>query len=409
MAGMVNGMLTVTRALAPLRTRRATDLMVLDGLFSSLAGGFVNFMTPFLLYMGAGRGHISVLSSLQSLTGSIRQLPFARLTETIGQRRRLCVVAGVAARLSWMLILLVPIYLSGQPAVRAVMGLMIFISACGALAGPAWTSIMAGLVPPPERGRFFSTRNVIMSMGTLVAVPNASRLIARYGYPGGFQLGMVVSLALGLFAFMFFLRIPEPSYTVPGRSRILPNWRSALTTPFARYVLGTTGMSLAAGIAGPFCALYAVQVLDAGVVHLGYYTMASTGAALASQKLWGRLVDRQGPGLVVVMSGFSVADSSLLWFTATSPFHPIAAEIIGGLAWGGWGLATFNLLLQLTPDDRRPSHVAVHSLCSGIAATVAPLAGTILIDAIGFRHIFLLSTILRLLAAESLRRSVRRH
>ncbi|MEW6524079.1 MAG: MFS transporter [Bacillota bacterium] len=399
------------RTLTAWRSRRAMDLMVLDGLFTALSGGFVSFMTPFLLHMGAGRGHISLLSSLQSLTGSVLQVPFARLTEAIGQRKKLCVVAGAASRLCWVMILLVPFYLQGQPAVRAVMGLMVVISVCGALAGPAWTSIMAALVPREQRGRFFATRNVVAGMGTLAAVPIASRLIARRGFPAGFQLSIVVSLALGLVAFMSFLRILEPPYDLPKpqlvRGFMSTGWRKAGSSLFARYVFSTTAMGLAAGIAGPFCSIYAVQVLEAGVVHLGYYTMAGTTAALLSQRVWGHFSDRRGPGPAVVISGFSVAASSFLWFASTARWHPIAAEIVGGLAWGGWGLATFNLLLELTPDDRRPSYVAIYGLFSGVAATLAPLAGTLLIGIVGFRQIFLLSTVLRLLAAESLRRAVR--
>jgi MFS family permease len=401
-----------TRPVQRLRRFTAMDLMVADGLFAALSGGFVAFMTPFLLALGATRGHISILTSLQTLTGNVLQLPFARLTESIGQRKRLCVLAGAAARCFWVGILLIPFLVRGPAAVYAVMGLMVMMSVCGALAGPAWTSIMAGLVPRELRGRFFSTKNVVTSLGTLVSLPVASRLIATGGFPAGYQWGIAVSLALGLVAFAFFLRIPEPPYQPPGRRPLIlrsarAGWRDTWSVTFLRYVAATTTMGLAAGIAGPFCAVYGVQELGASVVHLGYYSMAGTVSGLLCQKLWGRVADRRGPRLVMVIAGFAVALSSLLWFYAPTVWHPIAAEVVGGVAWGAWGLAAFNLLLEVTPDDRRPSHVAVHSMVTGMAATVAPLVGLALIGWVGFRQIFLVSTILRLLAAELLRRSVR--
>ena len=59
--------------------------------------------------------------------------------------------------------------------------------------------------------------------------------------------------------------------------------------------------------------------------------------------------------------------------------------------WTGYGLASFNLLLDIAPEKARPEANALFQLVVAGSATVAPVVGGHLADAIGYRPIFILS------------------
>jgi MFS family permease len=67
-----------------------------------------------------------------------------------------------------------------------------------------------------------------------------------------------------------------------------------------------------------------------------------------------------------------------------------------GFLWAGYNLASFNLLLELTPDEQRPQAVALFQTAVFGSAVVGPILGGFLADAIGFRYIFGISSAGRL-------------
>ncbi len=385
------------------------NLSIADGLFATISNNFVGFMTPFLLGFGATNTHISAMASLQSLAGNVLQIPFAHLTERLGRRKFLCIVAGLLSRLLWALLFFVPVLWHGQAAIYAFIAIMVGQSACTALNAPAWTSFMGDIVAKDIRGRFFATRNVVMNIGSLFAIAIAGRMIEAGGFPNGYRNGILISLLFGLISFAFFLMIPEPAFQPVQQGARADRWTNrARRTPlrrqlqtlsnsqFGRFVLLTALMSLGAGMSGPFFSVYAMQTLGATTKHLGYYAAGATACVIMSQGIWGQLNDRKGAQLVMQLSAFGVMLSPLVWIFSTSPWHPIIGEGVGGLAWSGWGLASFNLLLELTPEDRRPSYVAAHSFVNGLAAFVAPLIGGVIAEQLGIRALFMITIGFRL-------------
>ncbi len=385
------------------------NLSIADGLFATIGNNFVGFVTPFLLGFGATKTHISAMASLQSLAGNALQIPFAHLTERLGRRKLLCIIAGAISRLLWVLLFFVPVLWRGQAAIYAFIAIMIGQSICSALNAPAWTSFMGDIVPKEIRGRFFATRNIIMNIGSLLAVTVAGRMIETGGFPNGYQRGIIISLLFGLVSFAFFLMIPEPAFQPVQQADRQGRWTNrARRTPlrqqlqalsnsqFGRFVLLTTLMSLGAGMSSPFFSVYALQNLGATTRHLGYYGAGSTACAIISHGIWGYLSDRKGARLVMQLSAFGVMLSPLVWIFSTRPWHPIIGEGVSGLTWSGWSLASFNLLLELTPEDRRPSFVAAHSFVNGLAAFIAPLIGGVIAERFGIPAVFMVTICFRL-------------
>jgi len=65
-------------------------------------------------------------------------------------------------------------------------------------------------------------------------------------------------------------------------------------------------------------------------------------------------------------------------------------NLVAGFLWAGYNLASFNLLLTLTPEDRRPRYSALYQVV--VTATLAGGAalGGVIAERWGYTSIFVL-------------------
>ncbi len=61
--------------------------------------------------------------------------------------------------------------------------------------------------------------------------------------------------------------------------------------------------------------------------------------------------------------------------------------------WGGYNLAAFNLLLEVTPDENCSMYIGIYNTLAGVATAIGPLVGGFLAEIIQLRYVFLLSFI----------------
>ncbi|MBE3519106.1 MAG: MFS transporter [Firmicutes bacterium] len=371
--------------------------LMLDGLIGNIAGTFVNpFMTAFALGFGATKFHISLLSAVPGLFGNLMQLPASHLVERTGRRKSLIISTGVLTRLGWMLVLASPFIFRGIAGVYFIIAVLSAVSIVGAVTTPAWTSLVSDLIPRDVRGRFFASRNIVMSIGALLTVNLAGQIVERGGFPLGYVASMSIFLVLSWISLWVFSKVSDvpfspsrPSY--PGqRGRWLD--MEALRSPvFLAWVTISTFFNFAVGIVGALFGAYLLQDLGGSPVHLAYMTFGSTLMAIIGQRFWGPVSDRRGPKFAVYISAFLTSFVPLFWFFARTPWQAVMAETYSGLAWSGWTLCTFNLMLEITPADRRPSYVATANFIGGITAFVAPLVGGYLAQFYTLRPLMLVS------------------
>ncbi len=95
----------------------------------------------------------------------------------------------------------------------------------------------------------------------------------------------------------------------------------------------------------------------------------------------------------------SIPAVPLLWSLAANPWHLLGVEALSGFLWSGYGLASFNLLLNLAPEAQRSRFVALYQSVVFAAAFVGPFLGTAMVEATGIRPVFWVSGAGRLVAA----------
>ncbi len=161
---------------------------------------------------------------------------------------------------------------------------------------------------------------------------------------------------------------------------------------------------------GPAAPIWLVRYLDAPTSFLGTVSLASSLAAMASQRLWARWIDRAGPDRVLSAAGALAACIPLGWLLVWQPWVAIPISAFGGLAWGGYSLAMTTRLLQLAPPADRAAYLGTYAAAIGASSAVGSLLAGAITTAVPVPWlpvVFLLSFAVRGLGWRTLSRMAR--
>jgi MFS family permease len=89
------------------------------------------------------------------------------------------------------------------------------------------------------------------------------------------------------------------------------------------------------------------------------------------------------------------------------PWHVIFLNAYGGVVWAGYNLAALNMLLVVSPRDRRPRYAAAYQTVVFAAAFTGPLIGGQIITHLGFKTLFVFSAVGRWLGTGVVARFVK--
>ncbi len=395
----------------PLTRMRRVGLrwLWLDGLFSTISDNFhAAFVPLFALAYGATKAQIGLLASVANGLGMIAFLPGARAAECRARRKPLVLAGGGGVSRLMLLLLAASPFAGLEPGamVTAIIALNGVRSFAGNFSNPAWTTMVADLVPPAIRGRYFSGRNVAMALSALIAAPLAGRLALELNRNGshvaGYQTVFILAALAGLIATLSFARIPEHGvrrapHSASQMRSVLALLRSNPT--FAGFAASAFAWNFALQIAGPFFNPFIVTDLEGGsTTVVGLAAGSFSLSTLLGQRFWGPLVDRKGNLAMLRLTGLIIPLAPAGWALARAPWHLYLLEVFAGFAWAGYNLANFNLLLELSPARERPSATAIYHTAVFASAVLGPVVGGVFAEAIGYRACFAASAVGRTIA-----------
>jgi MFS family permease len=368
----------------------------------------VQYLPLYALAYGATAAQIGLLSALVSLAAAVAFFPAARLAETWGRRRLIVVLAaGLGSRPMLLGLALLPLFLDGHQVIFAMMGLASVRSFMIAAALPAWTSVTADLVPTAIRGRFLSWRNVGMGVASLMAAPLAGGIIGLAGFPRGWEIAWLLAFLLGQASTLAYARIPEPKPVPAVAVKSEGGGRQLLADSNFLFFCGTTLLwNLSLYTAAPFFNVYLVENLGGSTLWVGVLAAITAAMGLAGQSHFGPLLDRRGSKWVMSVAGLGIPLLPWAWVFVQAPWQVIFINLLGGFLWAGYNLASLNLLLVISPDQKRPTYAAAYQSAVYLSAFLGPLIGGFLVQAYGYRLIFGLSGTFRLISTLLFIRSV---
>jgi MFS family permease len=379
----------------------------LDGVFASLSDNIlVSFISVFILAYGATNGQIGLLTAVANLFAVVALFPGAAHADRSSNRKRMVLITGggIGRALILVFAVLPLLNIGAQVAIWVVIVINGIRNFVGSYANPAWTNIVADLVPAQRRGRYFSERNFTMGIAALIITGIGGIIIRRVnGWGGnefaGYQIVWFIALAFGVLSTIAFSRIPDrpprPTTVSGERAPLLSALRSH--PRFVAFLVGALFWNLSIQIAGPFFNIYLITELGGSVETVGLTAGVMSITGLLGNIFFGRRNDKHGALRVIRDAGLIIPLLPIAWGVATAPWHVFFITGVAGFAWAGYNLANFNLLLELSPPEARSRAVALYQTVVFASAVLGPLVGGLLIDLFGYRPVFIATALGRYL------------
>jgi len=376
-----------------------------SGLFTSASDSILlTYLTLFVLALGASSSDIGLMTALASLSATLLLIPGAMLVDRIGNRKKIVLATGgYSARITLFLLAILPWFVKGRLAIYVAIGLKVILDGLRNFALPAWVSMTGDVVPLSWRGRYFATRNLAMSFAAMVMIYGIGQVISWIGDPEGYQVALGLAFIFGILATFFFGRIrdyreegheiPKQSYSLKSLFETLKNDRN-----FLAFCIFTAIWTFSLNIAGPFFNVFLVKDLKATAGIIGVVAVVGRISAMPSQKYLGILADRWGSRRLMRLMVLTIPVLPIYWFFIQAPWQAIPVNIVGGILWAGMNLASFNMLLDISPQDQRARYSAMYQIAVAFSAAVGASLGGFVADQWGIRFIFILSGIGRMIA-----------
>lgn len=390
----------------PAVTRRNLVWFWFDGFFASASDNIVvTYLVVYLVALGATQAQIGLMSSLSSLSAALLLMPGAMLVERVGKRRSLCLAGGGWARAALLLLAVLPLFLKDSALIYLAIALSISRDATANLSFPAWMSLSGDIVPFEGRGRFFSSRNFIMSVSGIIMTFLAGQLITRIHQPAGYQVALFAAFALGALSIYSFSHLTDRPHALAYPQVKAPVTPRALLRDitsqreFMTFAIITALWNFSLNIAGPFFTVYLVTDLHANAAMVGYTAIASSVSSMLAQRRVGDLNDRWGARRLTVIAGLLIPIVPFLWVFTTAAWQIIPINLVSGALWGAYNLGSFNYLLQMTPPERRARYSALFQIIVTVSLALGAALGSLVVTLLGFKAVFVASAGGRMLAA----------
>jgi MFS family permease len=376
-----------------------------DGAFASISDNLaINFFEVYLVELGGGSREVGLMTSAANLLGFLSLWPGVLAVRRLGRRMPVVLWGGGGiGRLMYLALALVPfLFPSPALAVPAVIAFNCVRVLMSNFSNPAWTVMVADLVPERIRGPYFASRNSIVavagaaatfSSGWIVSAGDRLSLSPHFGYTLLFGL----SCATGYLSTLWFSRVPDFGSSKPqARRKVGDLVREMVRYPaFVGFLCFTFLWNFSLYIAGPFFNVYLVRELRADAAMVGMVSMVGNIVQVFALPFWGRKVDAKGDLRILLATGFAIPLFPLAWTLVGAPWQVSIINVFSGFFWAGFNLANFNLLLKMMPEKDRQEGAALYQALVLASTILGPLVGAELVEALGYKSAFISSGLLR--------------
>ena len=376
----------------------------LDGLFSSAHDSiYLNFISLYVLVLGATQAQVGLMSSLSNLAAAILLLPGAFLAERfIHKLKEVLVINGLLMRFSILLLVFAPMVFKGAALVWVAILISVMRDGFGNLGYPGWVGLTHEVVPIDGRGRYFGSRSFIMSVAGIVITLVAGKLITLFTGHLGYQIAMGVAFivgALSIFSFSHiklhpdFSQVERPRLSLPGMVKVFKG-----QSFFIKLTITAAVWNFAINIGGPFFSVHMLQDLKFSAATIGLLAVVQGISTLLVQNQLGYFSDKLGARKVQLFGMILIPLLPLAWAIATKAWQIGVINTFAGVVWAAFNLASFNLLLESMPSNQVPIYTAVYQVVVALSLALGALVGSAAIAHWGFAGVMIASAAVRWVA-----------
>ncbi len=399
--------------------RRNYILGVLNGSIFQFGTAFLDPTTvmPVFIKRLTGSDFVVGLASAMRRAGwYLPQLPMAAILESRVFKLNIYIGANaVRMGLVWVFVPLLALFGVDHPSlVLAAFVVMFGISSLvGGIAGAPFIDIVGKTVAKRSRGTYYALRAFFGAGLSIAAGLGVRYILAEDGYdfPTSYVILFLLAAGFMTLGIIFFALVREPpgkpSATRRTFAGVIGEIPSILERdPNFRRLLLTQILAAGIGFSLPFYVVLARESFGTTESASGIFLMAQTLGATLSTLAWGRISAKHGNRLLVLL--VAVAQAAIPIYALTLIFG-FSEELIRGPDWvvtasftpvfflmggamSGAMIGFTSLLLNIAPEERRPTYVGISNTAMG-CASLFPALGGILADMVALQGVFVVSAL----------------
>ena len=425
--------------------RRNFVLGIVTGAFINLGMAFFDPFTVLPLFvskLGGSALLIGLVSALHGVGWFFPQVFASRLAATrpfLMPMYRWVSVLRVLALAGVVIVVMAADPARPEPLLGGFLALLLLAHLAGGFSAIPFLEVTSKTIPVTSRGRYFGTRRLIggsagVGAGILVGLVLNQRdegtwfserflgavrpLVARtdlfgHEFPGDFGVLFLfgwISMTLGMLAFAFAGE--PPAIVVQKSARLLDHLRAGFALLkedvdyrlfyVARICWQFTAMTF------PFYASYAFTDLRFSENTIGLFLSVWVGSGVLSNYVWGRLLDRSGNKIVLLVTAIlsalppatilvveRLAGASLELGGTKLLLVMSATFFVNGFIRSGRIISNVTYLLEFAPQDKRPLYVGFMNSFS-FPLMLSPLVGGVILQIFDIRVLFSTSLVFAL-------------
>lgn len=239
-----------------------------------------------------------MLASLPMIANLLQPLG-ALLSNRSRSRHDYGIWTFLPSRLLWLILLIGIVFRSANPnasdqLVYLTLVLVIISNILAALGSASWMSWLAALVPPKLRGRYYSVRNIVSNIASLLCLPIASFVISNWqeGAIAGYGVVLSISILAGLASLCcqhFMIDINPQDYGIEDGQNIFANLFAPFKDRNLVIFLVYFGLwGFAVNLSTPFFNLYMLENLNVDITWVTLFSSLSSGANMLMLLVWGK-------------------------------------------------------------------------------------------------------------------------
>ncbi|MEK8022409.1 MAG: MFS transporter, partial [Candidatus Hydrogenedentota bacterium] len=215
-----------------------------------------------------------------------------------------------------------------------------------------------------------------MILVIFVATLLAGFILDRFQEAGHAWSGFAALFTVAMVSRLWSARLLSLHYDAPYRPSVEAGfsfWNFLRRTPqsnFMKFTFYAALMNGAIMISGPFFAAYMLRDLGFSYTEFTINSAVLLLASTLSIRWWGNMGDRHGNRAVLVATGFLLPVMPLLWAFTTSFYGTLAIQVLAGLSWSGFGIATQNYIFDAVTSEKRARVIGYYSVVNGIFAVI---------------------------------------
>ncbi|MGD9276771.1 MAG: MFS transporter [Candidatus Pacearchaeota archaeon] len=392
---------------------KARNYSISEGIFWSAESSLGHhYVSPFAVAINSSSALVAMVSAVTGLIDPLSEVFGSRLIEKYS-RKKILLKSVFFEALMWIPFVLIAIaYLKGI-LILALPYILLFsfglYSVFKGIGHPAWFSWMGDIVNEKNRGKWFSKRNLLIGVMSVVLVVSSSFFLdylKRHGMTMiGFSILFFIAFISRISSIKFIKKTYEPKIKLKkgdyfSFTQFLLN---AKNNNFGRFAFFRFFFTFANTISSSLLVVYLLRTLGFSYAEYMIIIFAGTGISLFTIELLGKFSDGYGNYLVLCISSWVIAVLPILWILNHSFIYLILVpSLISGIGWAGIHLTERNFIYENVKAEKRGLAVSYYNLLwglgiffgSGLGALLIKFLNTSFIESIIF--IFILGGVLRI-------------